>query len=198
MDDYTGRQIGHYRILRELGAGGFATVYLAEHIYIEKLAAIKMLHVAMEPQSHQKFQKEARINARLEHPHIVRVLDFGFYEQMPYLVMEYAPMGTLRTLHPMGTRIPLQQIVYYVRQIAQALDYAHQQRVIHRDVKPENLLLNTKNEIMLSDFGIAIIQQTQASLSAQKIVGTPLYMAPEQFQGNPQAASDQYALGVIV
>jgi serine/threonine protein kinase/DNA polymerase III delta prime subunit len=198
MDNYIGYQIGNYRILRELGAGGFATVYLAEHIYIEKLAAIKMLHVAMEPQSHQKFQKEARINARLEHPHIVRVLDFGFYEQMPYLVMEYAPMGTLRTLYPMGTCVPLQQIVYYVRQIAQALDYAHQQQVIHRDVKPENLLLNTKNEIILSDFGIAVLQQAQASLSAQKIVGTPLYMAPEQFQGNPQAASDQYALGVIV
>jgi serine/threonine protein kinase/DNA polymerase III delta prime subunit len=198
MDNYTGCQIGNYRILRELGAGGFATVYLAEHIYIEKLAAIKMLHVAMEPQSHQKFQKEARINARLEHPHIVRVLDFGFYEQMPYLVMEYAPMGTLRSLHPMGTRVPLQQIVYYVRQIAQALDYAHQQQVIHRDVKPENLLLNTKNEIILSDFGIAVLQQAQASPSARKIVGTPLYMAPEQFRGNPQAASDQYALGVIV
>jgi serine/threonine protein kinase len=85
MDDYTGRQIGHYRILRRLGAGAFATVYLAEHLYIERLAAIKILHIAINAQSYQQFQEEARINARLEHPHIIHLLDFGFYQQMPYL-----------------------------------------------------------------------------------------------------------------
>ncbi len=198
MNDYTGRQIGHYRILRPLGTGAFATVYLAAHLYVEKLAAIKILHLALEPQSSRDFQEEARINARLEHPHIIRVLDFGFYERMPYLVMEYAPHGTLRTLYPKGRRVPARQIVNYVSQIAQALDYAHQQHVIHRDVKPENLLLKSQNEIVLSDFGIAVVQRTQSSLSAQEIAGTPQYMAPEQLKGLSLPASDQYALGVMV
>src|SRR5438128_1740995 len=125
MNDYVGRQIDHYRILRQLGTGTFATVYLAEHLYVEKLAAIKIWHIAMGKEAHQDFQKEARINAHLEHAHIIRLLDFGFYEQMPYLVMEYAPNGTLRTLHPKGTRVPPEQIVVYVKQIAEALDYAH-------------------------------------------------------------------------
>ena len=198
MDAYTGRQIGHYRILRRLGTGSFATVYLAEHLYIEKLAAIKILHIAMNEQNYQAFLGEARINARLEHPHIVRLLDFGFSEQKPYLVMEHAPNGTLRQLYPKGSRMPPQLMVHYVSQIAEALDYAHQQNVIHRDVKPENLLLNGKNELVLSDFGIAIVQQRQQSLPKQAIAGTPVYMAPEQFRGISLPASDQYALGVMV
>jgi serine/threonine protein kinase/DNA polymerase III delta prime subunit len=198
MEDYTGHQIGHYRILRRLGTGAFATVYLAEHLYIEKLAAIKILHLIINAQSSREFQEEARINARLEHPHIVRLLDFGFYRQMPYLVMEYAPNGTLRQLYPKKSLTPLEQIVKYVSQIADALDYAHQQNVIHRDIKPENLLLNSKNELMLSDFGIAIMQQTQQSSLAQGVAGTPIYMAPEQFRGTSLPASDQYALGVMV
>src|SRR6202043_2647066 len=97
--------------------------------------------------NYRDFQEEARINARLDHPHIIRLLDFGFYEHMPYLVMEYAPNGTLRQLHTRGSRIPPPQMIQYVSQIAEALDYAHQQNVIHRDVKPENLLLNSKHEL---------------------------------------------------
>ena len=198
MNDYTGHQIGHYHILRQLGTGAFATVYLAEHLYVEKLAAIKILHLTMEQHTFREFQEEARLNARLEHPHIIHVLDFGFHEQMPYLVMEYALNGTLRTLYPKGSRLPVQQVVTYVSQIAEALDYAHQHKVIHRDVKPENLLLNSQHEIVLSDFGIAVVQRTQSSLSAQQIAGTPLYMAPEQFKGLSLPASDQYALGILV
>ncbi len=198
MNDYTGHQIGHYRILRLLGTGAFATVYLAEHVYVEKLAAIKILHLTMDQDSFRAFQEEARLNARLEHPHIIRVLDFGFYEQMPYLVMEYASHGTLRTLHPKGSCIPVQQVVPYVHQIAEALDYAHQQKVIHRDVKPENLLLKSQHEVVLSDFGISVVLRTQRSLSTQPIAGTPLYMAPEQFKGLSLPASDQYALGILV
>jgi serine/threonine protein kinase/DNA polymerase III delta prime subunit/MFS family permease len=198
MNDYIGRQIGHYRILSPLGTGSFATVYLAEHLYIERLAAIKILHIAMGTENHQDFQKEARINARLEHSHIIRLLDFGFYEQMPYLVMEYAPNGTLRKLHPKGTRVPPEQMIVYVKQIAEALDYAHQQNVIHRDVKPENILLNSKNEIVLSDFGIAVVEQSRSSFSGRGVAGTPQYMAPEQFKGAAFPASDQYALGIMV
>src|SRR5437588_8047184 len=126
------------------------------------------------------------------------MLDFSFQDQTTLLVMEYTPNGTLRTQHPKGTRLSLEQVVSYVKQIAPALDYAHQQRVIHRDVKPENMLLNTNDEVVLSDFGIAVVQHSLGSLSTQNPAGTPLYMAPEQIKGKPTAASDQYALGVLV
>ena len=108
--------------------------------------------------------------------------------------------------HPKGTRLSLEHIVHYVKQIASALDYAHQQRVIHRDVKPENMLLTANNEVMLSDFGISVVHRSidspsigsTDSHSTQHPAGTPIYIAPEQIQGNPCAASDQYALGILV
>src|SRR5205085_2040854 len=104
-----------------------------------------------------------------------------------------------RSEHPKGTRLSFEQIVTYVKEIASALDYAHQQRVIHRDVKPDNLLLTANHEVVLSDFGIAVVQRTLDSLSmSNPAAGTPLYMAPEQIQRQPCAASDQYALGIMV
>jgi eukaryotic-like serine/threonine-protein kinase len=140
MANRVGQQLGHYRLLRLLGQGAFAEVYLGEHLYLERLAAIKVLHVQMEPETHEQFRREARTIAHLQHPHIVPVHDFGLDDQAPYLVMEYTPGGTLHSQHPKGTRLPYEQLVSYVKQIASALDYAHQQRVIHRDVKPHNLL----------------------------------------------------------
>ncbi|MFL5625105.1 MAG: protein kinase domain-containing protein [Ktedonobacteraceae bacterium] len=198
MADRVGQQLGNYRLLRKIGQGAFAEVYLGEHLYLERPAAIKVLHVQMEPQTHEQFRREARTIAHLQHPHIVQVFDFGLDDQTPYLVMEYTPGGTLRSHHPKGTRLSLEQIVMYMKQIASALDYAHQQRVIHRDVKPENLLLNAKDEVVLSDFGIAVVHQTREPLSMQDSAGTPLYMAPEQIRGKPCPASDQYALAVVV
>src|SRR6266446_1164854 len=198
MADHVGQSFGNYQLLRLLGRGAFAEVYLGEHRYLEIPAAIKVLHVRMGPDTHEQFRREARTIAHLQHPHIVRVLDFGFQDQTPFLVMEYTPNGTLRTRHPKGTRLPLEQIVTYVKQIAPALDYAHQQHVIHRDIKPENMLLSAQHEVVLSDFGIAVVQPTMESLSTQNPAGTPLYMAPEQIRGKPCAASDQYALAVVV
>ena len=198
MTSYIGHQFGNYRVLRPLGKGHFATVYLAEHLHLETLAAIKVLHVQMEPESYQVFLSEARIIARLQHPHIIRIIDFGIQDQTPYLVTEYAANGALGSVHPRGSSVPEEKIISYVHQIAAALDYAHEQRVIHRDVKPENILLNAKHEVVLSDFGIAVVQRTLNSLSTQNPAGTPLYMAPEQIRGRPCPASDQYALGVIV
>src|SRR5205823_2596820 len=142
MAERMGQILGNYQLLRMLGRGAFAEVYLAEHRYLEIPAAIKILHVRLESDIHEQFRREARTIAHLQHPHIIRVLDFGFQDQTPYLVLEYIPNGTLRTRHPKGTHLPLEQIVQYVKQIAPALDYAHQQRVIHRDVKPENMLLS--------------------------------------------------------
>jgi serine/threonine protein kinase len=197
MTDHIGQQFGNYHLLRLLGSGGFAEVYLGEHLYLERPAAIKVLHVQMEPKVQEAFLREARTIAHLDHPHIVRVLDFGIEGQTPYLVMDYTPNGTLRTRHPKGTRLSFEQIVLYVKQIASALDYAHEQHVIHRDVKPENILLNAKGNLVLSDFGIAVMQRT-LSPSTQTMAGTPLYIAPEQIQGHPCPASDQYALAVMV
>jgi eukaryotic-like serine/threonine-protein kinase len=174
MADHVGQQLGNYRLLRKIGQGSFAEVYLGEHLYLERLAAIKVLHVQMDPKRQEQFRHEARTIARLDHPHIVRVLDFGIEDQTPYLVMEYTPGGTLRSQHPKGIRLSFEQIVTPVKQIASALDYAHQQRVIHRDIKPENLLLNAKDEVELSDFGLAVVQRTLDSLSTQNPAGTPL------------------------
>src|SRR5207248_4859551 len=135
----------------------------------------------------------------LRHPHIVRVLDFGLQEGIPFLVMDYAPGGTLRNRHPKGTRLPLETVVSYVRQVASALQYAHEQRLIHRDLKPENLLLGPEQQILwLSDFGLAIVAQSARSQPFQQTAGTLAYMAPEQLQGHPTPASDQYALGILV
>jgi predicted ATPase/tRNA A-37 threonylcarbamoyl transferase component Bud32 len=198
MSDRVGQQLGHYHLQRLLGRGATASVYLAQHRYLEVPAALKVLHVSMDQETQEQFQREARTLARLQHPHIVRVLDFGIEDQIPYLVLEYVQGGTLRTRHPKGSRLSLEQIASYVKQIAPALDYAHQQQVIHRDIKPENLLVSTTGEVLLSDFGIAVVQRTLSSLATQPPAGTPLYMAPEQIQGHPCAASDQYALGVLV
>jgi serine/threonine protein kinase len=198
MADHVGQQFGHYSLLRQLGQGAFAEVYLGEHQYLERPAAIKVLHMRMEAVQQESFQREARTIAQLQHPHIIHVYDFGIENQIPYLVMEYTAGGTLRQRHPKGTRLSFEQIVTYVKQIASALDYAHAQHVIHRDIKPENILLTTKQEVILSDFGIAVVQQTLDSFSTQNPAGTPRYMAPEQIQRHPCPASDQYALGVMV
>jgi eukaryotic-like serine/threonine-protein kinase len=125
MADRVGQQLGHYRLLRKIGQGAFAEVYLGEHLYLERPAAIKVLHVHMEPETHEQFRCEARTIANLQHPHIVQVHDFGLHDQTPYLVMEYTPGGTLRSQHPKGTRLPFEQIVTYVKQIASASGQSH-------------------------------------------------------------------------
>ena len=197
MTDHSGRQLGNYRLLRLLGQGGFADVYLGEHVYLHTSAAIKVLHTQLTQDMMGNFLVEAQIIAQLTHPHIVRVLDFGVENMTPFLVMEYAPHGTLRQRHPRATNLPLPLIVSYVKQIAGALQYAHDQRLIHRDVKPENMLLGRNNEVLLSDFGIATIAHTSRSLHTQDISGTIAYMAPEQVQGKSRPASDQYSLAII-
>jgi len=194
-----GEQIGNYRLVGLLGQGGFAEVYLGQHIFLNTEAAIKVLSTRLAQPEQESFLNEARIIARLIHPHIVRVLDFGMQDNsIPYLVMDYAPHGSLREQYPKGARLPLSVITSYVNQIASALQYAHDEKLIHRDVKPENMLLGRHGEILLSDFGISVVTQATQSQSLQEAVGTVPYMAPEQIQGKPRPASDQYALGIIV
>ena len=161
--DFSDRQLGNYRLVRLLGEGGFAEVYLGEHIHLGTQAAIKVLHTQLTQSDTETFRDEARTIAHLEHQHIVRVLDYGVADKTPYLVMSYAPGGTLRQLHHKGTRLPLPTIVTYVNQVADALQYAHEQKLIHRDVKPENMLMGRHNEVLLSDFGIAVIAHSPSS-----------------------------------
>src|SRR6266487_2138616 len=198
MADHMGQQLGNYRLIRLLGQGNFSEVYLGEHIHLNTRAAIKVLHGQLTSDYREGFLSEARTIAHLRHPHIIQVLDFGLEGMTPFLVMDYAPNGTLRQCHPTGTLLPLGTVVTYVTQVAQALQYAHQEKVIHRDIKPENMLLGRSNEVLLSDFGIAIISQSSRQQQAQDTAGTIAYMAPEQLQGKPRPASDQYALGVVV
>jgi ABC-type transport system substrate-binding protein/serine/threonine protein kinase len=198
--DRIGQQLGNYRLVSLLGQGGYAEVYLGQHVRFKQQAAIKVLHAHLSEQEAEHFQQEAETIAQLSHPSIVRVLDFDVQEGIPFLVIDYAPNGSLRQRYPKGNLVPLPVIVSVAKQVADALQYAHEQKFIHRDVKPENMLLGRRQEVLLSDFGIATIAHNTSSLNvdAQGTSGTLAYMAPEQIEGHPRAASDQYALGVVV
>jgi serine/threonine protein kinase len=197
MIDRLGQQLGNYRLTRLLGQGSFAEVYLGQHIVLGTMVAIKILHTRVSEKDMAQFEQEARLLASLRHPHIIRVLDFGLDEQTPYLVMDHAPNGTLRTRHPKGTTLPVSTVVGYIKQIAQGLQYAHDRKVIHRDIKPENMLIGENNEILLSDFGIALIAQSSQYQSTKDMAGTIAYMAPEQIASHPRSSSDLYSLGIV-
>jgi serine/threonine protein kinase len=198
MSNLIGQQLGSYILTDLLGEGAFAIVYLAEHIRLHNRVAIKVLSTRLTDDSVEHFLAEAQIIARLNHPHIVRVFDFNVENGTAYLVEDFAPHGTLRQRHPSGTRLPLDVVVNYTKQIADPLQYAHDQKVIHRDVKPQNLLLGPHNDILLSDFGIATVSESSRLANKQDIAGTAVYMAPEQFKGQPRRASDQYSLAIVV
>lgn len=194
----TGQDFGNYRLVEQLGEGGFAEVYLAVHRYLKHQAAIKILLMELtgDDKVSKRFLKEAQTMTSLDHPHIVSCLDFGIENHIPYLVMEYAPGGTLRDRYPEGEIVPLDTAITYVQQVASALQYAHDQGVVHLDVKPENILLGTDGQALLSDFGLARLTQ-HVSARVTSLVGTISYMAPEYIQRKPQAASDQYSLALI-
>lgn len=199
--DLLGKQVGEYRLVRFLGNGAFGDVYEGVQIYLETHVAIKLLKGSFTEVEIKAFLEEARILARLEHPHIVRILTFSVAmldeQKLPFLAMSLAPNGKLLERHPRGNPLPLTTIVTYVKQIASALQYAHDNKYIHRDVKPENILLGKNGELLLSDFGIAVIAHSTNSLDRPNVGGTLPYMAPEQLEGRPRKASDQYALGII-
>jgi len=198
MADRIGQRFGEYRLIRFLGKGSFGDVYLGEHLHDNTLAAVKVLQARLTNEDLKEFINEASTTFRLKHPHIVQLLDFGVgADDALFLIMAYAPNGTVRQCYPKGTCLPLDTVVSYVNQVAEALQYAHDRKLIHRDVKPENILLGLNNELLLSDFGIAIVTHSSRSLGTQNNAGTIIYMAPEQIRGRPRPASDQYALGII-
>lgn len=199
MADRSGEQFGDYRLIRLLGEGTFGEVYLGEHVFLGATAAVKVLHARLDQQEFQTFLDEARKIAALNHPHIVRVLNFSMQNQMPYLVMQLAQQGTLKERFPRGQPQPLETILPYVKQAAEGLQHAHENNIIHLDIKPANMLLDARGEVLLADFGIARVLQTQRThQTVQGFAGTFAYAAPEQFQSKPGLASDQYALAVIV
>src|SRR5712692_3958655 len=167
MTDRLGQQFGQYRLGRFLGQGSFGEVYLGEHIHHNNtLAAVKVLQARLTAEDLKEFINEASTTFRLQHPHIVRLLDFGIGPaNTPFLAMAYAPNGTLRQRHPKGTHLSLDSIIAYVRPIAAALQHAHDERLIHRDVKPENILLGPNNEVWLSDFGITSVAYSSPAVA---------------------------------
>ncbi|HTI13671.1 MAG TPA: serine/threonine-protein kinase [Dictyobacter sp.] len=197
MGGRIGQQLGNYRLLRLVGQGGFADVYLGEHIHLGTQAAIKVMQMRLVQNNVQNFLNEARTIAHLVHPYIIRVLDFGVEDNVPYLVMDYAPKGTFRQRFLQGKPLPPAPLIPYIKQTAAALQYGHDKKLIHRDVKPENMLLGPNDEVLLSDFGLALIAHNSISRSPTEAAGTAAYMAPEQLQGKPRPASDQYSLATI-
>src|SRR5438105_9212841 len=195
-----GRQIGNYRVIAEIGSGGFAQVYRGEHLLLkERTVAIKFLHTYLSsPEEGTRFLQEASMLETLRHHHILLIYDVGIDQGFPYLVAEYAPNGSLRDRlkraapHP----LPTEDVVRILSQIGKALHFAHQHNIIHRDLKPENILFNREDQPLLADFGIATTL-TSASFRIAHISGTPSYMAPEQLAGTVCKESDQYALGCI-
>ncbi len=189
------QQLGNYRLIRLLSEGSYAGVYLGEHIHLNTLAAIKVLHTQLDSRDLEEFRKEAQIVARLRHPNIVSIHDFDVKDGTPFLVMDYAPNGTLRQRHPKGSLLSPTTILPYLKQMGEALQYAHDEHLIHRDIKPENMLIGERDKILLSDFGIATVANAQTS---REVEGTISNMAQEQLWGKPCPASDQYSLGIVV
>ena len=195
-----GKSIGNYRICAFLGSGGFGNVYRAEHfILAERTVAIKILHTYLDlEQDCHRFLQEAHLLEHMHHPHILHIFDVGIENRVPYLVVEFAPNGSLRNLIKQfaPNALPINTSLSILSQISQALEYAHQLNIVHRDLKPENILFDAKGVALLADFGIAT-QLTTNSVKHVTVSGTPSYMAPEHFQGSASKKSDQYALGCI-
>ena len=192
-----GQYIGGCRVVRLLGQGNSSEVYLGEHPGFAQPVAVKLLHAWTGERDMQRFLTQAAMLSKLDHPHIIRIYDFGLTDDdVPYLVMSYVPCGTLRQRYPRGTRLLLAEVVAYVGQIADALQYVHEHQLVHRDIKPQNMLLTDQNKIILNDFGTATISYSLVP-NAVDFEGTVLYAAPEQLEGRSLRASDQYALAIM-
>lgn len=198
MQELIGQNLGQYRIIEQIGQGGMAAVFKARQQGLERWVAVKVLppYYAADPEFSRRFQREAQAIAQLEHPHILPVYDFGQQGPYTYLVMRYIEHS--RTLSDvMRQAIPFKQAVLYLEQVAAALDHAHARGIIHRDVKPANILLS-QDWVLLADFGLARILASADITSTGFGSGSPAYMSPEQGSGQRlDARTDVYALGVI-
>ena len=197
-----GESVGPYRIIEQLGQGGMATVFKAYHASLDRYVAIKALHPAFNQEAafEVRFQREARVVAKLEHPNIVPVYDFAEHEKRPYLVMKFIEGDTLKARLEQGP-LSSEEISKVVDAVGAALAYAHRQGVLHRDIKPSNVLLAKDGQIYLADFGLARIAQSgESTLSSDTIMGTPQYISPEQATGlkDLDERTDLYSFGVML
>jgi len=192
-----GQSVGGCRIQRLLGQGQSSEVYLGEHPRLSHPVAVKLLHAWTGEREVQRFLTQAAMLSKLDHPHIIHIYDFGLTDDdVPYLVVSYAPYGTLRQRYPRGSSLQLSEVVGYVLQAADALQYVHEHQLVHRDVKPQNMLLGAQGEIILNDFGTTTVSYSLIP-NAVDFEGTVLYAAPEQLAGRSLRSSDQYALAIM-
>lgn len=197
-----GENVGPYTIIEQLGQGGMATVYKAYHAALDRNVAIKALHPAFtqDPQFQQRFQREARVVAKLEHPNIVPVYDYADHNGQSYLVMKFIEGRTLKALLDQGWPSK-QEILRFIQSVGAALTYAHAKGILHRDVKPSNILLTDDGGVFLADFGLARIAEAgQSTLSGDQLLGTPHYISPEQARGERDLdeGTDIYSMGIIL
>lgn len=192
--DYKGKQFGNYRAVHLITENGITQTYEGTHIALKKKVLIVVLTSSTFEQSKHFFAMMHPL-ARLLHPHIMKVLDIGESDHIPYIILEYAK-DTLEIRHPKGTKLPLPTIISYVKPVAEALQYAHAQEIVHGDIKPANIFIGQNNEILLGGWELAIDDYEKGRMV--EVIGTPMYMAPEQFRGEVRPTIDQYALGVTV
>ena len=192
--------LGKYELHEELGKGGFATVYRATHKSLHTEVALKVLSPALaaDPPARQRFIQEAQTASSLEHPHIVQVLDLGEADEQVFLTMEYLPGGDLKRLIQKKGTLTQPQILQILKDVAEALDFAHGRGVLHRDVKPGNILLDGGMRAHLSDFGLVRVTDAPHLTQLGNVVGTAAYTSPEQAESKPlDGRSDQYSLGIV-
>ena len=192
--------IGRYEKLEEIGRGGMSTVYRARDTRLQREVALKLLpaYLSQDETFTQRFQREAQVIARLEHPHIVPIYDVGEYEGQPFLVMRLLSGGTLRQRLADSNLTPL-ALVRSLQEVAAALDAAHRRDIIHRDIKPSNILFDDQGAAFVTDFGVAKVMNAATQLTGSGLLGTPAYMSPEQFTGKGlDGRSDQYSLAIVV
>jgi hypothetical protein len=196
----TGETLGQFRIVEPIGRGGMAAVFRAYQPSLDRYVAIKVLSAqhALTPGFSERFVREARAIAQLNHPNILPVIDFGQEGDLSYIVMKYVPAGTLKD--KMGRPMALEEVLRLIEGIAAALDHAHERGILHRDVKPRNVLLDEGDWVLLADFGLAKMMAGDEGLTGSGVgIGTPAYMSPEQGQGQTvDARTDIYSLGVVL
>ncbi len=191
---FRGQTVGKYRILSPLGSGGFGSVYLAEDTWIDKKVAIKVPH--RQNLDFGELLREPRLLASLSHPNIVTVLTAEKQDDVFFIVMEYVPGDTLEAVIERDGTLDLARALDYTCQICNAMDHAHKQGIIHRDLRPGNVLVTEQGMIKVADFGTSRFLEIAAH--GTTVIGSPPYMAPEQFQGKAVFASDIYSLGVTM
>src|SRR5688500_17806118 len=202
MSTLVGMQLsGRYRLDAQIGAGGMSTVYLALDQTLERRVAIKLMHreIAADTDQLERFRREARSIAQLSHPHIVGVIDAGEDEGRPYIVLEYVEGETLKDrIRRMG-RLPIDEAVAYAIEIARALGAAHARHIVHRDVKPQNVLIDEEGSAKVTDFGIARSLDEDGLTADGRVLGTTDYVSPEQALGDDvNGQSDIYSLGIVL